>query len=955
MKVTSCRTQEKKTLSRSSDKVLVVGGGMGGIRTALDLAESGRGVILVDTAPSIGGLMTRLDRTFPTNNCDLCTLSPNLSESGRSARIRLMTLTEVSALAGDAGDFTVTLTTRPRYIDLQACTACGVCRTRFPECVTFSPGLDHRAPTCMRYPQATPQAYAIDMARCNDVAGLVAACPAGAIVPEDTERVLQVNVGALVLATGAKVYDPAGLDHFGYGRLPDVVTSLEYERILSASGPTGGRLQRPSDGRVPAKIAWIQCVGSRGLQKGAASYCSGACCMFSLKEAMVTKEHYRDGIEAAIFFMDMRTSGKDYELYYQRARQEYGVRFIRCRPHSIVQKPGGDRLDIQYVTDDAGETITETFDMAVLATGFESSPSVQRLASRLGIRINSHGFAATSAFDPVATSRPGIYACGTVEEPKDIPDTMVQASAAANRAACHAPCDDPGRAAENLPPERDVAAAAPRIGVFVCDCGPNIGGVVDVEAVVRHAGSLHQVVVAEAVGHGCSRDAMARIEASIAANNLNRIVIGGCSPRTHERQFQDLLRRSGLNRYLLEIANLRDQDTWVHGEHPGEAAAKARRLIEMAVSAVRFARPLSDTTLPMNQDVLVVGGGVTGMNAALSLADQGVKVVLVERSSQLGGLARRLHRTLEGDDVQAYLTALIQRTEAHPNIQLLTDAIIVDHSGRPGLFKTGMQVGPGLFYRQIEHGATVVATGAEPHRPAAFLLDEHPAVHTQLDLDGLLARDPDRASAWHNVVMIQCVGSRTDAHPNCDRICCQSAIKNALRIVALNPRARVFVLYRDIRTSGFQEDHYQLARQKGVIFVRYDPARPPLTTASGSQVTVRFRDPVIDRELAVEADCVALSTGFRIDEESVEDLAMVFHLPLTADHHYLEDHVKLRPVDLPVPGFFAAGAAHSPGPCASASPKPRPRPRGPRRCWRGARSTWVQPWPGWTRRGAQPV
>ena len=896
----------------TTEKVLVIGGGMGGIRAALDLAESGRNVTLVDAAQSIGGLMTQLDRTFPTNNCDLCTLSPNLSEGGRGARIELMTLTDVTALEGEAGDFSVTLTTRPRYIDVTKCTACGACRDQFPECVQFAPGLDHRAPTCMRYPQATPQAFAIDMTKCSDVEGLEKVCPTGAIDSHATDTVQQTTFGAVVLAPGAAVFDPSGLDNFGYGQLPDVVTSLEFERILSASGPTGGRLQRPSNGEVPEKIAWIQCVGSRGLQQGAVSYCSGACCMFSLKEAMVTKEHFQDDIEASIFYMDMRTSGKDYELYFNRARDHYGVRFIRCRPHSIVPATEDTRLNIQYVDYDSGQSLTEAFDMVVLATGFYSGDSVRRLAGRLGIDLNPHGFAATSGFDPVATSRPGIYVCGTFEGPKDIPDTMVQASAAANRAACHVAGADDSGTEDAYPPEVDVADQKPRIGVFVCDCGPNIGAVVDVEAVAAHARSLHQVAVAEAVGHGCSRESMSRIEAAIVQHGLNRVVIGGCSPRTHETQFQDVLRRAGLNKYLLEIANLRDQDTWVHRERPREAMDKACQLVEMAVSAVRFARPLRENTLPMNQDVLVVGGGVTGMNVALSLADQETKVTLVEKSSNLGGVARDLHATLEGEDVQSYLTGLVQRTEAHPNIQVLTDAIIVDHSGRPGLFKTGMQVGPRMFYRQIEHGATVLATGATPHRPDDYLLGSHPAVYTQLDLDGLLAQQPDSVQSWQHVVMIQCVGSRTPDHPNCSRICCQSAIKNALRIVTDNPQARVFVLYRDMRTIGFHEDYYQQARAKGVIFVRYDAAQPPEVTPSDDRVAVRFRDPIIDRELVVEADCLALSTGFRVDEESIEDLSLVFHLPLTADHHYLEDHVKLRPIDLPVPGFYVAGTAHSP-------------------------------------------
>ncbi len=906
---------------QSKDKVLVVGGGVGGIRTSLDLAEAGRDVVLIDAANAIGGLMTHLDRTFPTNNCDLCTIAPNMSEENRSRHIDLMTLTRVVRLEGGAGDFTATLATAPRYIDASRCTACGECRRQFPECVNFSPGLDHRAPTCMRYPQVTPQAYFIDMDKCRDKAALAACCPAGAIVVDDGETLQQMHFGAVVLAPGAGLFDPKALDNFSYGTDPDVVTSLEYERILSASGPTDGRLVRSSDGRVPEKIAWIQCVGSRGLQKGAASYCSSACCMFALKEAIVTKERFADGIDTTVFFMDMRTFGKDYELYYRRSKEEYGVRFVRSRPHSVMRKPGDDRLTVTFAPYDESALKQEGFDMVVLSTGFAVSEKVRETAQMLGIDLNEHGFAKTGSFNPVATSRPGVYVCGMFESPKDIPETMVQASAAACRAAGHVakaaawkPGADEMEADEEtmFPPERDVAAEEPKVGVFICDCGENIGGVVDVKALAEDAARLPQVALAEVLGHGCSREAMDRIRQQIEDLSLNRVVIGGCSPRTHELRFSDTIRQAGLNKYLLEIANLRDQDTWVHLDRPEEAAAKARRLIAAAVSAVKTARPLTEQMLPMNRDVLVVGGGVAGMTAALRLADQGHQVYLAERRSMLGGVASLVQKTLEGDDVQTFVRNLVDRTLAHENIQVITSAFIVDHSGMPGMFKTGMQVGPQMFYRQISHGVTIMATGALPNRPAAYLLGEHDAVMTQLEADALIEEDPARVAGWENVVMIQCVGSRVPENPNCSRICCQSAVKNALRIRQLNPEARVIVLYRDMRTYGFAEDYYRKAREQGVIFARYETDALPGVAPAEKKVEVTFTDPILGRPICVEADALLLSTGFVSDEEATEDLAAIFKLPRTSDGYFLEDHIKLRPVDLPAPGFFVAGCAHAP-------------------------------------------
>ena len=907
---------------QSQNKVLVVCGGIAGIRTSMDLAEAGRDVVLIDTDNAIGGLMTHLDRTFPTNNCDLCTFSPHLSEENRNRHIDLMTLTRIVDLEGTAGDFTATLSTSPRYIDTDRCTACGECHRQFPDCVDFSPGLDHRAPTCMRYPQATPQAFSIEMDKCTDKNALKSCCPAGAIIIEDKEVRRQQHFGAVVLAPGADIFDPKNLDNFGYGIDPDVVTSLEFERILSASGPTGGRLVR-SDGKAVKKIAWIQCVGSRGLQKGAASYCSSACCMFALKEAIVTKERFADAIETTIFFMDMRTFGKDYEKYYQRSRDTFGVRFVRSRPHSIIRKTGADRATVTYAPYDASVLTEEDFDMVVLSTGFAIGASMRKTAKNLGVDLNQHGFAKTAGLDAVATSRPGIFVCGMFESPKDIPETMIQASAAACCAAelvapvkAQAVQSEPNElsedAAKGLPPERDVSGEDPRVGVFVCDCGENIGGVIDVPALTAFAGTLPGVAVAEVLGHGCTREAMGRIRESIENNRLNRVVIGGCSPRTHELRFQDTIRQAGLNKYLLEIANLRDQDTWVHLDRPEDAAIKARELVAGAVESVKTARPLNDQYLPINRNVMVVGGGVAGMTAALSLADQGYKVFLAERRSMLGGVAALVRRTIEGDDVQGFILDLIGRTGQHENIEVITNAFIVDHTGMPGMFKTGMQVGPRMFYRQIQHGVTIMATGALPNRPTDYLLGAHEAVMTQLEADGLFEDAAERVKAWENVVMIQCVGSRTPENPNCSRICCQAAVKNALHILEINPDARVIVLYRDMRTYGFYEDYYRKAREKGVIFIRYEPEAPPEVTAAGQGVDVTFTDQILGQPITVAADALLLSTGLVSDDESSEDLAAIFKLPRTSDGYFLEEHIKLRPVDLPVPGFFVAGTAHAP-------------------------------------------
>ena len=890
---------KNKDTMPSHNKTLVVGGGIGGIRAAMDLAESGRDVVLIDKSVSIGGLITQLDRTFPTNNCDLCTISPRLSEGGRQDHIELMTMTEVKSVSGEKGNFSVGLSQAPRHIDLDKCTACGDCYKAFPECVTFSPGLDHRAPTCMRYPQSIPQAYAIDMQKCQDVKALENVCKAGAILPQQKQKETELKVGAVILCPGAAVFDPAGLDNFEYGKNPDVVTSLEYERIMSASGPTQGELVRPSDGKKPEKIAWIQCVGSRGIQKGAASYCSSACCMFALKEAMVTKERFQDSIETTIFYMDIRTFGKEYEQYRNRAENEFHVNLLRSRPHSIVGDAATGNLNITYSTDDDGPSKTETFDMAVLSTGFCIPDDVKEMALNLGIDLNAHNFAKTDTFSPVSTSVPGIYACGLFESPKDIPETMVQASAAACLAAKETQpiMSTEEDAAKDLP-ERDVSNEDPRVGIFICDCGLNIGGVVDTQSLADFGKTLPQVAVSQVVGHGCSKASMDVIQKTIIDQKLNRVVIGGCSPRTHETKFQDLLKKAGLNKYLVEIANIRDQDTWVHANDRKAALQKAQQLIRMAVTSVKCSHPLADHSLPMNKDILVVGGGVTGMNSALSLADQGFKVFLVEKTAQLGGIAKNIQKTIEGQIIPPYIEALSEKVVKHPGIEVIFNGFIVDHTGMPGMFKTGLQIAPQMYYRQIDHGVTILATGALQNRPDEYLLGKHPDVMTQLDMDGLLEKDPERIKAMNMAAMIQCVGSRCPENPDCSRVCCQSAVKNALRMLDINPDMQIFVFYRDMRTYGFLEDYYLEARKRGVIFVRYEKDNPPVVEAAEKGLTLTFVDLILGKQLALSADCLCLSTGLVADDEATEDLAMIFRLQRTRQGFFLEDHVKLRPLDL---------------------------------------------------------
>ncbi|MDR0477227.1 MAG: FAD-dependent oxidoreductase [Desulfobulbaceae bacterium] len=899
---------QNKTKLQSNGTVLVVGGGLGGIRAALDLAEARKDVILVDKAPCIGGLMAQLDRTFPTNNCDLCTVAPFTAKEGRGGHLDMRGLTTVTAVSGKEGNFTASLMTAPRFINVEKCTACGECLRQFPQCVSFAPGLDPRAPTCMRYPKATPYAYVIDMAKCGDKEALRKCCPVGAIEPDALPKAEQVQCGSIIMAAGADLFDPSHLDYFGYAAQPDVVTSLEYERMLSASGPTGGKLLRPSNGQPPKRVAWIQCVGSRGLQKGAASYCSSACCMFALKEAIVTRERFDQGIETTIFYMDMRTFGKDYEKYLTRAKEQYGVRLVHARPHDVLRPEGVDKLQVIYTLDEAPKHITEEFDMVVLSTGFKMNADVKKLAEDLGVELYADGFPKTDCFNAVATSVPGVYVCGTIQGGKDIPETMTQASAAS--------CLAGGKVAITPRPRAEAPAImpetveAPKVGVLVTMCGQDTS-VIDSKALVEYAEKIPHVVCAAVFDTSCGcAVTLESLKSTLMAKGCNRVVIAGSSPRYELGKYQALLGQMGINKYLIEVANIREQVAWVHGDQPQEANAKARQMLAVALANVIAAKPLADHVVATNKNALVVGGGVTGMTAALELADQGAQVYLVEKSTELGGVARNLVKTIEGGDVRALLAGLAEKTTKHPNIKVFTKTQVVDHSGQAGLFRTGLSVDGA--YKEIEHGAAILATGATPNQPKAFLLGENSRVCNQLDLQKVVSERLQEVKKWNNVVMIQCVGSRDADNPNCSRLCCQSSIKNALAILKENPNVRIFVLYRDLRTYGRFEEYYQKARDLGVIFVRYKTDNPPQVEAAGNFVNVTYTDAIMGRQVVVSADCVGLSTGFVASRESNQALAKVFGLPLTEDGYFAEMHVKLRPVDMDKAGFFVAGTAHSP-------------------------------------------
>jgi len=904
--------------------VMVVGGGIAGVQSALDLAQSGYFVHLVEKSPAIGGVMAQLDKTFPTNDCSMCILSPKLVEAGRHLNIRLITMAELESLEGEAGRFKAVVRERPRYVDMEKCIACGLCAEKCPRKKIdddFNEGLGKRAAAYVQYPQAVPLKYVIDEGNCiyfekGKCRACEKFCPAEAVDFEQKEKLHELEVGAVILAPGFKAFDARVYSAYGYGTLPNVVTSLEFERILSASGPYGGHLARPSDGQAPRKIAWLQCVGSRDTQHGAHGYCSGVCCMYAIKEAVIAKEHAREELDTAIFFMDMRTYGKDFERFYDRARHEKGVRFIRSRVHSV--KPAGpDRheLFLEHV-DAQGRLVEEDFDMVVLSVGLEVPESIQSAARRLGVALDGDGFVETGSFNPVETSRPGVFVCGAAGGPKDIPYAVMEASAAsAASSSLLASVRNTMTRKKSYPRETDYSPEeAPRIGVLVCHCGVNIGSVVDVPAVRDYAKTLPHVAYVSDNMFTCSQDTQELMRETIRKNRLNRVVVAACSPRTHEPLFQETLREAGLNPYLFEFANIRDQDSWVHQGEPEKATQKAKDLVRMAVAKAALLEPIDRLQAPVIQKGLVVGGGVAGMNAALTLAEQGFETFLVEAGSELGGQARNIRRTWKGEDVGAYLEDLCRRVESHPRIEVFKGAGIQAVQGFVGSFSTTVRVNGSE--RVLEHGAVVLSTGARPLEPGEYLYGESDRVTRWHEMEELFAREPVRLEEAEAVAFIQCVGSREPQRPYCSKICCTASVQQALALKEEKPELDVYILYRDLRTFGQREELYKKARRAGVLFIRYDLDEKPLvekTEENGRErLAVTVRDHVLDRPVRIVVDHLNLATA--IVAEDRRSLAKRYKVTLNEDGFFLEAHMKLRPVDFATDGVFVCGLAHYPKP-----------------------------------------
>jgi heterodisulfide reductase subunit A2 len=820
---------------------------------------------------------------------------------------------------GEAGDFKVTLTKKPKYVLESKCTGCAVCveycPVKYPD--QYNQEISKNKAIHIYYSQAIPLISYIDEESCLYLKGKTctvceAVCKNDAIDFNQTEEKVEVKVGAIILSPGFEPFDPKLREDFGYGKFENVVTSMDYERLLCATGPYEGDVLRASDLSHPHKVAWIQCVGSRQVKEGGNSYCSSVCCTYSQKQVILTKDHNAEA-ECTIFHNDIRSFGKDFERFYERTENLPGVQFIRSYVSVVKEDPVTKNITVRYATEDGVKD--EEFEMVVLSVGLNPPTGFKELADKFGSELNAHGFCKTNPVNPIETTRPGVFISGAFQGPLDIPESVVTASGAGSQ--CGELLDyRRGKLSRErvYPPERDVAGEEPRIGVFVCHCGANIGRIVDVPNTVEYCLTLPNVVYAQEQLFSCATNSAEEITEKIKEKGLNRVIVAACSPRTLEPLFRDTLREAGLNQYYFEMANIREHCSWVHPKEKEEALKKAKDIIRMSVARACYLERLQEFDLPVNKTALVVGGGIAGMTSALSIANQGHEVHLVEKEKELGGMARRIHHTLEGLDVQEYLRNLIGKVYEHPLVHVYTDAAITEATGFLGNFVTKVNSERGGT--EIKHGAAVIASGADLYTPTEYLYGEDDRVMTHLELEEQIAEGNEKVTGAESLVMIQCVGCRNEDRNYCSRICCSESVKNALLLRDKNPEMDIYILFRDVRTYGYNEDYYREASGKDIKFIRYEPdAKPELEPAEAedgrSVIRVTVPDYVLGKKLEIDADIIALAAAV-IPSAGTKEVAGLFKVTLNPDGFFKEAHAKLRPVEFAADGVYLCGIAHYP-------------------------------------------
>ncbi len=738
-------------------------------------------------------------------------------------------------------------------------------------------------------------------------------CKNNAIDLNQTAEKKEIQVGAIILSPGLEPFDPKVKKEYHYGEFANVVTSMDYERLLCSTGPYEGEVLRASDKKHPHKIAWIQCIGSRRVTPGENSYCSAVCCTYTQKQVIITKDHDAEA-ECTIFHNDVRSYGKDFERYYERTEKLPGIRFFRSYTTIVKEDPVTKNVTVRYSTPDEGVK-EEEFDMVVLSVGLNPPADVKSIANKFGIELNPHDFCKINPVNPMTTNRPGIFVSGGFQGPIDIPESVFSASGAGSQIGELLDYRRGNLAKERIyPPERDVSKEEPRIGVFVCHCGANIGRIVNVPETVEYCKTLPNVVHAQEQLFSCATNSAKEITDMTREMGLNRVIVAACSPRTLEPLFRDTVREAGINQYYYEMANIREHNSWVHSKEKEEATEKAHDIIRMSAARACHLEPLQEFDLPVNKAALVVGGGIAGMNCALSIANQGHEVHLVEKNTELGGIARKIHSTLDGLDVQEYLRDLMAKVYQHRLIHVYHDATITDAKGYVGNFVTAVKSETG--FTEIKHGAAVLAIGADLYTPSEYLYGEDDRVMTHLELEERITKGDEKIINAKSLVMIQCVGCRNEERNYCSRLCCSQSVKNALNLKEINPQMDIYILFRDMRTYGFNEDYYREASNKDIKFIRYEPEDKPLVEAGESDegrpvLKVTATDYILGKKLELDADIIALAAAV-IPSAATKEVAGLFKVTLNPDGFFKEAHVKLRPVEFATDGVYLCGLAHYP-------------------------------------------
>jgi len=892
--------------------VLIIGGGVAGIQAALDLANMGEEAILIEANPSIGGRMAQLDKTFPTNDCSICILAPKMVEAARHPNITLYAYSELEDVARGEDVFKVKIRRKQRYVDEKKCTGCGLCSQNCPieSPNEFDMNLRKRSAIYIPFPQAVPNVATVDKDICIGCRTCENICQSKAINLDASPdgEFIEFTAYSILIATGFDLFDPTIIKQFGYGRFANVLTSLEFERLMCASGPTGGRIVRLSDGKEPHSILFIHCVGSRSEKYRL--YCSRVCCMYATKEAVITKEH-NSGIDIMILYNDLRSYGKGFFEYTERAKQDYGIHYVNALPQFIEEDPLTKDLQVSFENLISEEYEEKRVDLVILCPAMIPSSKSQELAGKLGIELGNNGFfKAPSELKPLETKVPGIYVIGACGGPKDIPESVAEASGGALKAILQRREGIERREMKEKTEQEIKVGSPPRIGVFICHCGTNIGGFVNIPEVVEYARTLPNVVFVQDTLYTCSEDSQVIIKDAIKENNLNRVIVASCTPRTHEPLFRATCSEAGLNQYLFEMANIREQVSWVHMNEPAQATEKAKDMIRMAIQRALLLAPQENIRTEVNPVALIIGGGIAGMTAALSIAEKGFQVYLLEKESELGGLIKSLHELSQDHDMaDEFLSPIIDRIRSETKIEVLTSAQIEDLAGSIGNFQ--ITVNKESEQRKLNVGVIIVAVGAEESKPyGLYGYGEFAPVKTLSEYEELLKKA--QIKNRDRIAMIFCVGARErEGIRYCSAICCRNALKNAVSTKKEFPDSELTILYRDICVTGDDELLYRTARELGIQFIKYSRDQKPIVEMGNDELEINVKNVFNREKIGFKVDWLILATPL-VPSKDIDSVSKFLKVPLSESGFFLEAHVKHRPLDFAADGIFLCGTCHSP-------------------------------------------